>query len=117
MSPPDDLAAARAAAVGTSYSIVVQILSRVITFVLNAVALRYVSKQVLGLVNVRLQLLYTTTLFLAREPFRKACIRVVHGNRQWRQVQNFLWASPAGRPARMSANDARTIALRRRRRP
>ena len=61
--------AAKAAAVGTSYSILVQILSRIITFVLNAVALRFVSKEVLGLVNVRLQLLYTTTLFLAREPF------------------------------------------------
>ena len=86
--------AAKAAAVGTSYSILVQVLSRVITFALNAVALRFVSKEILGLVNVRLQLLYTTTLFLAREPFRKACIRIVHGNAQWRQVQNLLWASP-----------------------
>lgn len=36
--------------------------------------LRYVTQEILGIANVRLQLLYTTTVFISRECFRKTCL-------------------------------------------
>ena len=47
---------------------------RVITFLLNAFVLRHISRDVMGLINVRLNLLDDTILFLSREAFRLACI-------------------------------------------
>lgn len=57
-----------------SYNMVLQIVFRFGTFFMNAVLLRHISREILGIVNVRLTLLYTTILFISREPFRKACL-------------------------------------------
>uniref|UniRef100_A0A2K6JSD5 Protein RFT1 homolog n=1 Tax=Rhinopithecus bieti TaxID=61621 RepID=A0A2K6JSD5_RHIBE len=66
------------------------VLFRLITFVLNAFILRFLSKEIVGVVNVRLTLLYSTTLFLAREAFRRACLSGVT-QRDWSQTLNLLW--------------------------
>ncbi|XP_077181872.1 man(5)GlcNAc(2)-PP-dolichol translocation protein RFT1 isoform X1 [Paroedura picta] len=73
-----------------SSSAVLQIFFRVITFGLNAFTLRYVSKEIIGLVNVRLTLLYSTVVFLAREAFRRACLSG-STRRNWTKTFNLLW--------------------------
>uniref|UniRef100_A0A131Y1G9 Protein RFT1 homolog n=1 Tax=Ixodes ricinus TaxID=34613 RepID=A0A131Y1G9_IXORI len=73
-----------------SYNILLQVSLRVVTFVLNAFILRRVSKDVLGVVNVRLLLLYTTVQFLSREPFRRACLSNGQPSR-WPAVINLAW--------------------------
>ncbi|OBS60012.1 hypothetical protein A6R68_08858 [Neotoma lepida] len=67
-----------------------QVLFRLITFVLNAFILRFLSKEIVGIVNVRLTLLYSTTIFLAREAFRRACLSG-GAQRDWSQTLNLLW--------------------------
>ena len=42
----------------------------------NAIIIRYTSSEMLGVVNVRLTLLYSTILFISREPFRKAMLSI-----------------------------------------
>ena len=70
-----------------------QISLRITTFLMNAFILRFISRETLGLVNVRLTLLYTTILFLAREAFRKTCLS--HSARsketKWDQIINLVW--------------------------
>ncbi|XP_061171320.1 protein RFT1 homolog isoform X1 [Saccostrea echinata] len=78
--------AARAA----TYNMALQLCIRIMTFVLNGVVLRYISKEMLGVVNVRLTLLYTTTLFLATESFDQACLSKIE-DKDWRQVVNQMW--------------------------
>ncbi|XP_061477968.1 protein RFT1 homolog isoform X2 [Rhineura floridana] len=73
-----------------SFSALLQILFRLITFGLNAFTLRYVSKEIIGLVNVRLMLLYSTVVFLAREAFRRACLSG-STRRNWTKTFNLLW--------------------------
>ncbi|GFN89803.1 protein rft1 homolog, partial [Plakobranchus ocellatus] len=65
---------------------------RITTFVLNGFILRYVAQETLGIVNVRLTLLYSTTLFLAKEAFERACLSKIV-DREWRQVINLLWCT------------------------
>ncbi|XP_066452379.1 man(5)GlcNAc(2)-PP-dolichol translocation protein RFT1 [Eleutherodactylus coqui] len=79
-----------------STTMVLQVVFRVLTFTLNAFTLRYVSKEIIGIVNVRLTLLYTTVVFLAREAFRKACLS--HSAQQsWRHTIHLTWlAVPLG---------------------
>ncbi|XP_048211790.1 protein RFT1 homolog [Perognathus longimembris pacificus] len=73
-----------------SSGLLLQVLFRLITFVLNAFILRFLSKEIVGIVNVRLTLLYSTTIFLAREAFRRACLS--RGPQQdWSQTLNLLW--------------------------
>ncbi|XP_019272731.1 protein RFT1 homolog isoform X1 [Panthera pardus] len=67
-----------------------EVLFRLITFVLNAFILRFLSKEIVGIVNVRLTLLYSTTVFLAREAFRRACLSG-GAQRDWNQTFNLLW--------------------------
>ena len=55
-----------------SYNMGLQIFFRIFSFILNAVLLRYVSTELIGVCNFRLALLYTTVTFLSREPFRRA---------------------------------------------
>ncbi|XP_029455275.1 protein RFT1 homolog isoform X2 [Rhinatrema bivittatum] len=61
-----------------------------LTFGLNAFTLRYVSKEIIGIVNVRLTLLYSTVVFLAREAFRRACLSG-NAKKNWTQTVNLLW--------------------------
>lgn len=79
-----------------SYTMLLQVLFRLLTFALNAFTLRYVSKEIIGIVNVRLTLLYTTVVFLAREAFRRACLS--HSTRQsWTHTIHLTWlAVPLG---------------------
>jgi hypothetical protein len=55
-------------------------------------SIRYTSAEMLGIVNVRLTLLYNTILFISREPFRKVggggrgFISSLFGCRVWRPV-------------------------------
>ncbi|XP_074169194.1 man(5)GlcNAc(2)-PP-dolichol translocation protein RFT1 isoform X1 [Rhinolophus sinicus] len=73
-----------------SSGLLLQVLFRLITFVLNAFILRFLSKEIVGIVNVRLTLLYSTTTFLAREAFRRACLSG-GAQRDWSQTLNLLW--------------------------
>ncbi|KAJ8788054.1 hypothetical protein J1605_022615 [Eschrichtius robustus] len=73
-----------------SSGLLLQVLFRLITFVLNAFILRFLSKEIVGIVNVRLALLYSTTIFLAREAFRRACLSG-STQRDWSQTLNLLW--------------------------
>nr|XP_023417483.1 protein RFT1 homolog isoform X2 [Cavia porcellus] len=73
-----------------SSGLLLQVLFRLITFVLNAFILRFLSKEIVGIVNVRLTLLYSTTVFLAREAFRRACLSG-GAQRDWIQTFNLLW--------------------------
>ncbi|KAM7063627.1 man(5)GlcNAc(2)-PP-dolichol translocation protein RFT1 isoform 2-T2 [Molossus nigricans] len=73
-----------------SSGLLLQVLFRLITFVLNAFILRFLSKEIVGIVNVRLTLFYSTTIFLAREAFRRACLSG-STQRDWSQTINLLW--------------------------
>ncbi|CAL8339042.1 unnamed protein product [Merluccius merluccius] len=75
-----------------SYNVLLQVMFRVLTFLMNAVTLRFVSKELIGVVNVRLMLLYSTLVFLSREAFRRACLSGSSKTGQnWRQTINLLW--------------------------
>ena len=59
--------------ISTAYNIVLQIGLRIFSFIINAFILRFITKETLGIINVRLLLLYTTIQFTTREPFRRTC--------------------------------------------
>ncbi|KAM6256727.1 man(5)GlcNAc(2)-PP-dolichol translocation protein RFT1 isoform 1-T1 [Porphyrio hochstetteri] len=73
-----------------SSSALLQVLFRVVTFGLNAFTLRYLSRELIGVVSVRLTLLYSTVVFLAREAFRRACLSG-STKRNWTKTINLLW--------------------------
>ncbi|KAI2663735.1 hypothetical protein H4Q32_012325 [Labeo rohita] len=56
-----------------SYNVLLQVMFRVLTFLLNAFTLRFVSKELIGVVNVR-------------EAFRRACLSGEGAGRNWRQA-------------------------------
>lgn len=83
-----------AAGSSIAFNIIVQVLSRGLTFVLRAVTLKYLqSSALLGIINVRLALLYTTLQFLSREPFRRACIGELAKSNTARhhKIVNTIW--------------------------
>ncbi|CAF4734299.1 unnamed protein product [Rotaria sp. Silwood2] len=53
-----------------------KILFRFLHFFLNGLILRQIDVNIIGIANVRLQLLYTTILFLSREAFRRTVPRL-----------------------------------------
>ena len=73
-----------------SYNVVLQVSFRMLTFVMNGILLRYTTRDMIGIVNVRLMLLNQSIVFVAREAFRKACLSR-STDRRWRQVINLLW--------------------------
>jgi len=82
----------------TGYSIAskifVQILSRGFTFVLGAITLKYLqSSALLGIINVRLALLFTTLQFMSREPLRRACLgeAAKREKKDWQRIANTIW--------------------------
>lgn len=75
-----------------SYNMVLQLMLRVMTFAINAFVLRYISREMLGVVNVRLTLLYSTTLFLATEAFDKACLSKLEKH-DWSKIINLMWCT------------------------
>ncbi|KAI7867439.1 Rft protein-domain-containing protein [Spinellus fusiger] len=59
-----------------AYSLVMlQLMSRMVTFVLHQIVLRYTTAETLGIASVQLELLLSTILFLSREGFRCALLR------------------------------------------
>ncbi|XP_076448117.1 man(5)GlcNAc(2)-PP-dolichol translocation protein RFT1-like [Babylonia areolata] len=76
----------------TGYNMVLQVTIRLMTFVSNAVVLRYISRDLLGVLNVRLTLLYSTILFLTKEAFERACLSRRDGQ-DWRRVINLIWCT------------------------
>lgn len=80
-----------------SFNVLLQVMFRLLTFFLNAFTLRFVSKELIGVVNVRLMLLYSTLVFLSREAFRRACLSAGGAESSWRQNINLLWLTlPVG---------------------
>ena len=73
-----------------SYNVILQVMFRVLTFVMNGILLHYTTKDMIGIVNVRLMLLNQTIVFVAREAFRKACLSKT-ADKSWTQVVNLLW--------------------------
>lgn len=69
----EDLLAATAR--GASYLILLQFVSRMLTFSLNQIMLRDVSKDTFGIASVNLELLSSTILFISREGFRSVLVR------------------------------------------
>ena len=66
---------------------------RLITFAMNAFVLRHISRDVLGLINVRLNLLDDTIMFLSKECFRLACLSHTTGREGWQKMINLMWLS------------------------
>lgn len=92
MSPPDNQL--KAAGYSIVSNISVQLYSRIFTFVLGSITIKYLrSSALLGIVNVRLALLYSTLQFLSREPFRRACLGEVakSTNKTWQTIVNTIW--------------------------
>lgn len=72
------------------YNIALQISLRLVTFISNAFILRYISQDILGLINVRLLLLYTTIQFTSREAFRRSC--APKSNSKENQKETIQWS-------------------------
>ncbi|KAJ1980362.1 Oligosaccharide translocation protein rft1 [Dimargaris cristalligena] len=66
---------------GASYLVVLQLFSRLLTFILNQALLRFTDPRTLGVVSIQLELLLSTILFLSREGVRGTLLRGI-GNRQ-----------------------------------
>ncbi|BFZ56268.1 Oligosaccharide translocation protein rft1 [Savitreella phatthalungensis] len=79
--------------IGTSYLIVLQLCTKVLTFSLNQLVLRYTSPAVLGLATVQLELLLNTALFLCREGFRLAAQRIAVSEQRERQSRQVVTLS------------------------
>ncbi|CAG8440089.1 7209_t:CDS:2 [Ambispora gerdemannii] len=60
---------------GASYLILLQLLSRLLTFILHQIVLRFTNPKTFGIAAVQLELLLNTILFLSREGFRCALLR------------------------------------------
>uniref|UniRef100_T1J9Y2 Protein RFT1 homolog n=1 Tax=Strigamia maritima TaxID=126957 RepID=T1J9Y2_STRMM len=78
------------AAESLSYNVLLQIFFRLQTFILNGFILRFISKDVLGIINVRIFLLYSTITFLSTEAFTKACMTNPN-YKKWHQIINLIW--------------------------
>ncbi|GAB1608069.1 protein RFT1 homolog isoform X1 [Argonauta hians] len=78
------------AAKAASYNILLQLSTRILTFILNAFIIHYITRDMLGVVNVRLTLLYSTCIFISREAFNRACLSHA-GKISWTQLINLLW--------------------------
>lgn len=60
---------------GASYLILLQLVSRMLTFILHQVVLRYTTAATFGIASVKLELLLSTILFISREGYRCALVR------------------------------------------
>lgn len=83
-----------AAGQSIAYNIIFQIIRSLFTFLVNAITLRYQSSVILGIINVRLALLYTTLQFCSREPFRRACLGSTAKSKDpksWQKIVNTIW--------------------------
>ncbi|RCH80354.1 Oligosaccharide translocation protein rft1 [Rhizopus azygosporus] len=67
---------------GASYLILLQFISRMLTFSLNQVVLRYTTPDAFGIASVNLELLASTILFISREGFRAVLTRSTKNQQQ-----------------------------------
>ena len=74
-----------------SLNMMTQVIFRLVTFVMNAYVLRYISRDVLGLIYVRLNLLDDTIIFLSTEGFRLAGLGHNRDSGSWQQTVNLMW--------------------------
>ena len=70
--------------------VLLQVFSRVVTFVLNQALVRLVSPQVFGTTSIQFELLLSTILFLSREGDEGVVVVVVVGTTTPRLVHFFL---------------------------
>lgn len=77
-----------ASAKGASYLVLLQFVSRMLTFSLNQAVLKLVTVETLGIASVNLELLSSTILFISREGFRAALIR---SNKSQQTVLNLAY--------------------------
>jgi len=76
-----------------AYSLIFQVVFRFISFGVNGLCIKNIeNEEVLGIINVRLYLLFTTILFISREAFRRACVSNTRSH-NWPQVVNLLWVT------------------------
>ncbi|CAD5218479.1 unnamed protein product [Bursaphelenchus okinawaensis] len=68
-----------------------QLVGRLFTFLINMYFIRTISGDVLGLINVRLNLLYMTINFLVTEPLRKTCLSA---DLTVKDAMTYAWLSP-----------------------
>jgi len=74
-----------------SLNMMTQVIFRLVTFFMNAYVLRYISKDVLGLIYVRLNLLDDTIIFLSTEGFRLAGLGHKVESGDWQKTVNLIW--------------------------
>ena len=68
-----------------------QVIFRLVTFFMNAYVLRFISRDVLGLIYVRLNLLDDTIIFLSTEGFRLAGLGHNREAGNWQKTVNLMW--------------------------
>lgn len=68
-----------------------QVSGRLLTFVLNAILLRYVTRESLGIINVRLLLIYTSVQFISREPFRRSVTMIDMEKQNLKSTVTFIF--------------------------
>lgn len=71
----DDGGLLKASLSSISYLMILQLFSRMITFILNQVLVRLVSPQAFGTAAIQFELVLSTILFLSREGIRNAVLR------------------------------------------
>jgi oligosaccharide translocation protein RFT1 len=71
MSLPNENTVLSAIGTRTILNLLCKVIFRFLHFFLNGLILRQIDVNIIGIANVRLQLLYTTILFLSREAFRR----------------------------------------------
>lgn len=74
-----------------SYNMALQMSFRIFSFLLNAILFRNVSNELIGACNFRLALLYTTIMFLAKEPFKRALPKLSEVKNDWKKFVNSVW--------------------------
>jgi oligosaccharide translocation protein RFT1 len=80
----------------TILNLICKLLFRFLHFFLNSLIIHHIDPNIIGIANVRLQLLYTTILFLSREAFRRTVPKLTH-LRSIHHYINLTWLIiPAG---------------------
>lgn len=80
----------RRSAFAATYNMALQFFLKIISFTLNMVIIRHLSKDMLGVINIRLFLLNTTVLFLSTEAIDNACLSKFE-DRNWTHIINLSW--------------------------
>ncbi|PJF18672.1 hypothetical protein PSACC_01517 [Paramicrosporidium saccamoebae] len=95
-----DINSIRQASANVFSLITLQLFSRILAFLLNALLLRRLQPAVLGLATVKLELLYTTVVTLGREGLRRALLRYPPTDDGWKRrlIHMALLAVPCGIP-------------------